>query len=100
MYPQAILLGLALIKRDIKITNYAIALSTIGGLIAFWHYYGQMFSPASLAGCAAGGGVDCAKRVVIHFGYITIPLMALSAFILIILLMLALEKTRSEIPQG
>lgn len=90
MYPQVVLLIMAMWKRDRGIAPYVLALSIIGALIAILHYHEQIvatfFTPPadSLEPCDATG-VSCAKTYTFRFGYITVPMMALSAFTLNIL---------------
>ncbi|MBI2038639.1 MAG: disulfide bond formation protein B [Candidatus Nealsonbacteria bacterium] len=88
MYPQVILLGLALLKKDRNIADYILALSIPGAIIAFYHYLLQLGIVPELSCQVVGYSVSCAQRFVMNFGYITIPMMAISAFILIILLQL------------
>ncbi|MES2087566.1 MAG: disulfide bond formation protein B [Patescibacteria group bacterium] len=83
MYPQTILFGLALYKKDNKIFDYGLALSGVGILYSIYHYLLQWGFVPELS-CSVVG-VSCAKQFVTVFGYITIPLMALTAFALIIL---------------
>lgn len=84
MYPLVVLSAIALWKKDATIRMYALTLSTIGALIALFHYVGQLgFNPFGLECLAIGYSASCAKNFVLEFGYITIPLMALSAFLLI-----------------
>jgi disulfide bond formation protein DsbB len=85
MYPLAILLGLACIKKDFKFTLYPSVLAGIGAIISIYHNY-VYYSGISLFPCDPFGlEVSCTKVLVMEFGYITIPLMALTAFILILL---------------
>jgi disulfide bond formation protein DsbB len=89
MYPQAILLGLALWKQNAAVRLYAIVLSAIGAVIAAYHYLSQLgWNPLDLECASIGYAVSCAKVFVMEFGYITLPVMALSAFALIIVSML------------
>jgi disulfide bond formation protein DsbB len=85
MYPLVILLGLALIKKDKNFSIYPSALAMIGAVISLYHnaiYYGGI----PIFPCEPFGlGVSCTKVLVMEFGYITIPLMALTAFLLILL---------------
>lgn len=83
MYPQVILLGLALWKK--RYLNYqSIVLSIMGAIIAGYHYLLQVgFAPVSLPCSAVGYSGACSQRFVMQFGYITIPMMAFTAFILI-----------------
>lgn len=88
MYPQLVLLGMALVRKKSKIVGYSLALALVGGLISLYHnfiYYGG----ASPLPCnALGPGATCLKRYVLEFGYITIPLMALTSFLLLIFFLL------------
>ncbi|MEK7163311.1 MAG: disulfide bond formation protein B [Patescibacteria group bacterium] len=85
MYPQVILFGIAAFRRDAGMKIYGIALSGIGAVIALFHYIGQIgWNPFGLECLAIGYSVSCAKNFVLQFGYVTIPMMALSAFVLIL----------------
>lgn len=90
MYPPAVLLGLALIKKDYQLTIYPTVLALIGGAISLYHNY-EYFGGVSLIPCPPFGlgTTTCTRVLVLEFGYITIPMMALTAFILIILLLSA-----------
>lgn len=84
MYPQVVLLGLALLRRDHGIALYSITLSIIGAVIATYHYLLQIGVSPSLSCQAVGYSISCSSKFVLQFGYITIPMMALTAFLLII----------------
>jgi len=86
LYPQVVILGIALITKDNGVRKYSIALSAIGALIATYHTYLQ-FGGTSLINCAASG-VGCEHVYFMEFGYVTIPTMALTAFALIIIFLL------------
>lgn len=88
LYPQVIILGLALWKKTKDSDMYCLALSTIGGIIAIYHFYGQSFNPNALPTCDVAGGASCALRFFVEFGYVTIPMMSLTAFLLILVSML------------
>lgn len=94
MYPMAILFSVALVKKERVITDYAIWLSLTGLAIAVYQYYGQMFNPGIFS-CGIGGGSSCSQRFFVEFGYMTIPMMSLTAFAMILLLMF-LEKKRNK----
>lgn len=86
MYPQAILLGIALWKKDRTVARYILALSIVGAAYAAYHYYIQMYDiiaiPTNPATPCDSTGESCVKTPFAHFGYITIPMMALTAFAL------------------
>ncbi|MFO0814111.1 MAG: disulfide oxidoreductase [Gemmatales bacterium] len=86
MYPQVVLLTLALWKRDTKIAPYILALCLIGMCFSAYHYFIQMqniiASPTNPATPCDASGVSCVKTPFVEFGYITIPLMAFTGFLL------------------
>ena len=87
MYPQAIILLAAKWREDKSVTIYSIILSAIGAVISTYHYLIQAGVIKEVVPCSlAPQAVDCAKKVTMTFGYISIPMMALSAFLLIIVL--------------
>jgi disulfide bond formation protein DsbB len=90
MYPQLVLIILALWLKDKNLSIYSISLSIIGILIGIYNQYlqlgGSEFIPCSKS------GASCAKRYIFEFGYITIPMMSITAFALIIALMLCKRK--------
>ena len=92
MYPQVFLLGLALYKKDLGMAPYSLLLSSVGAVIAFYHYLLQLNIAPSLPCSAMGYSVSCSQVFVMNFGYITIPLMAFSAFVLLIFLALINKK--------
>jgi hypothetical protein len=77
MYPQVILFGMALYKKDRSVFRYALALSFIGIIFSLYHYYIEL-GGSPLVPC--GVAVSCAKRYIFEFGYITIPMMGLTGF--------------------
>jgi len=95
MYPQVILLGMALVKKDYKIASYSIFLSIIGAFIAGYHYLLQIGVAPELPCSAVGYSVSCSQRFVMQFGYISLPMMAFSAFILMALLLAILLMQKS-----
>lgn len=93
MYPQAIILGLAWLKKDRGVILYSLALSTSGALIAGYHYLLQIGLAPSVNCSAVGYSISCSQRFVMQFGYITIPLMSLTAFLIILSFMLMLKRS-------
>ena len=94
MYPQVLLLGLAYTKKDTHIGIYSILLSTVGAVIAFYHYLLQIGTIGEILPCTTVGySVSCAEKFTTTFGYITIPMMSLSGFLLILFLFLTQRST-------
>ncbi|BCG59414.1 disulfide oxidoreductase [Paenibacillus sp. URB8-2] len=86
MYPQVLLLGIATYRNDKRIVPYVLPLSVIGGSISLYHYAEQKI-PALGKVLPCTIGVPCTKDYLNFFGFITIPLLALTAFILIALML-------------
>jgi len=88
LYPQLILFGMELYKRDQSMVDFSIALAFCGSIASLFHLYVENGGGASLS-CATGGPgvVSCATRYVYEFGYITVPVMALTASVFIIILL-------------
>lgn len=94
LYPQAILLAMALWKEKYRETaiDASLALSVIGATISLYHHALQML-PGSGLPCPAVG-VSCAQRILFEFGYVTYPLMALSVFAFLIVTLLIVRAKK------
>lgn len=82
MYPLVLVIGAGIIMRDSRMMYYALPLCLGGLAISVYHnllYYGIL--PESIAPCTAG--ISCTSRQIEWLGFITIPLMALTAFVLL-----------------
>ncbi len=96
MYPQVVLLGIAAYKKDPDVADYSIGLSLVGGLIAVYHTYIQL-GGSPLIPCSRVGYIPrCSQRYVFEFGYITIPVMALTAFVMLIILMAIVKRHQAR----
>lgn len=85
MFPQVVLLGIALLKNDTKVRVTTLVLSLIGLGIALYHILLQVF-PAYFP--CSDRAISCALVQFRYFGYVTIPVMSATVFTFIILLML------------
>ncbi len=92
LYPQVVLFGLYLAKRNVGIYASSIALSVLGLAVALYHHALQML-PSGTLPCPATG-VSCAQVTFLQFGYITYPLMAATLFAFLIVLMIARRVSR------
>jgi len=82
MYPQVFLILVALYKKTKDVYKYVLILSLVGLAIAIYHYNLQI-NPNPYAPCGdVGFSVSCSDNFFIYFGYITIPWMSLSAFLI------------------
>lgn len=86
MYPLVLLFYIAFIRKEKIIYPYTTAMASVGGAIALYHYLLQI-GVTDIAPCkAVGYSVSCTEYFSLNFGYITIPMMAFSAFALILAL--------------
>lgn len=80
MYPIVLIIGIGIITRDNRMKIYALPLAVAGLAISVYHnllYYGILSE--SIAPCTQG--ISCTSRQIEWLGFITIPLLALVAFI-------------------
>ncbi len=94
MYPLTIILGIAAYRQDYGIRLYALPLSIVGGLTSTFHYMLQKV-PAFAVIQPCRHGVPCHSAYINWLGFITIPFLALTAFILITVLLLLIQ-TKQE----
>ena len=85
MYPLVIIFGLAMIKKDNKIVDYGLGLVTIGSLISLYHNY-IYYTAVSTGFCSIVA--PCTEKYFTTFNYISIPLMALTSFLMIGLILI------------
>jgi len=91
MYPLVFILGVASVKKDFKVYRYVLPLAMVGGCISIYHYLVQKtaFFKEHSTTC---GIVPCDIDYLDWFGVITIPMLALIAFIIITVVMLLVRK--------
>ena len=96
LYPLAALFGAELIHEEKGHALWwsGLILSVGGLLVSAYQYFATAFFPGSLA-CAASV-VSCAKVYFTNFGYITIPMMALTSFAAIAFLLLASRPEKKK----
>ena len=85
MYPLAVVLLVGAIRKDWAVKYYALPLSLIGLGISIWHIMVQAFP--SLEGGSCDPNNPCSAKYVDVFGFISIPFMAGTAFIVISVLL-------------
>jgi len=95
MYPFALILGIAVVKKDYRISLYTMAMSAVGALISIYHYSLQKV-PFMADNAVTCGRVPCTGQYINWLGFITIPFLALSAFIIIFTLSMIIWKKTKE----
>jgi disulfide bond formation protein DsbB len=85
MYPLVVIIAVGILKKDRWMPLYVLPLSIIGMLIGLYHvllYY--QIIPESVAPCIQG--ISCTTKYIEWFGFVTIPFLSLSAFVIITIL--------------
>lgn len=97
MFPLVFIFGLAIYRKEVLIKPYAKLLAILGSLIAIYHYLLQ-FGVTTIAPCSltVNGISACVQRPFIAFGYITIPIMSLTSFLLILVILKLSETTETN----
>jgi disulfide bond formation protein DsbB len=91
IYPQVLMAGYLLWKPSTKRTQDILRISFIfavlGSLVSIYHTYIVNGGESSIACANNAAIVSCTVRYVYEFGYITIPVMALSAGLFMVVLL-------------
>ena len=95
MYPLVAILGVGLAVKDRFIWRYVLPLSVIGlGIAVYQNLLYYNIIPESAAPCTAG--VSCTTQYISWLGFITIPLLSLTAFAIITACMLVYRKANHD----
>lgn len=97
MYPLVLLLGIASYRQDKTVVVYALPFSVLGAGTALYHYLTQKIPGfGGIRACASG--IPCTHAYINWLGFITIPFLALLAFVMIsgLLLLVARADDRQE----
>ncbi|MFB6245511.1 MAG: disulfide bond formation protein B [Candidatus Nanohaloarchaea archaeon] len=86
IYPLVVLFAVAfLLDRD-DVRDYAAPLAMIGLPIAFYHALMQRVDQFQSAGCSVLS-VSCSTKYTFFYGYVTVPVMATTALMAVLLLL-------------
>lgn len=89
LYPQLVLFGMELYKKEHTIVDFSIMFAILGSITSIYHVFvesGALAGPSCVD--PSRGGVSCAIRYIYEFGYITMPIMALTLSLFIISILL------------
>ncbi len=90
MYPLVVVLGVAALRGDREVWRTSVPIAGIGAAIAAWHVAVE-YRP-SLGGDVCDPVAPCSLKWVEEFGFLTLPTMALIAFLAVIVLSLAARR--------
>lgn len=95
MYPLVAIIAVGILEKNKRIYRYVLPLSITGLFIAIYHnllYYKIL--PESIQPCTMG--ISCTTKQIEWLGFITIPLMSLTAFAVITTCMLIYRKVNAK----
>lgn len=95
MYPFALILGIAVVRKDYQIAFYTMIMSGVGALISIYHYSLQKV-PFMADNAVTCGRVPCTGQYINWLGFITIPFLALTAFVIIFTISFMIWKKTKE----
>jgi disulfide bond formation protein DsbB len=91
MYPLAVLLFVAALRKDRQVWVYVVPQAAIGAAIAAYHTQLQAFPEQSSSFCTLTA--PCTERDVWELGFVSLPFMALTAFSFVIAMVLVARAT-------
>ena len=95
MFPLVVILPLGLFPFDRNVVRYALPLAAIGFLFAVFHLLLIAgIIPESIQPCTQG--VPCSETVIEWFGFVTIPLLSVLAFLTILALLITAHFRSSK----
>jgi len=94
MYPLSLIMLVGIVKQDEYLPNYVLPFSIIGIGVSTYHYLIQQGIFTHPATCSIG--IPCNLSYVNYFGFITIPFLALTAFVLITVIMAITKKAYTQ----
>jgi disulfide bond formation protein DsbB len=84
MYPLSIITLLAAIRGDFRVARYLLPLPIVGAGVSVYHLLVENGVVAQSSACLVSAPGGCATKWIDRFGYVTIPTLALTAFVLLI----------------
>ncbi len=82
MYPLVLLLGIASYDADTRVVRYVLPMSVLGAIVAAYHVLEQKV-PGFGSEALCRSGIPCSGHYIQWLGFITIPVLSLTAFVLI-----------------
>src|SRR5579862_5762451 len=83
MYPLSILALFAAAHRDHRVARYLLPIPVVGAGVSIYHLLVENAVVGEPSACQLGGA-GCAVKWIDEFGYMTIPTLALTGFVLLI----------------
>lgn len=98
MYPLSIITLLAAVRSDFRIARYLLPLPAVGACVSVYHLLVENAVVGQSSACFVSAPGGCAAKWINQFGYMTIPTLALTAFVLLfeLLALAAAGETGAE----
>ncbi len=96
LYPQVVILAVAMLRSDRKVYTYALPLAGLGWVFGLYQnllYYGVI--PEAIALCT--NSTPCTTRYMSLFGFIDFPQLSLLALTVIIVLLFISREPKSSV---
>ncbi len=94
MYPLALILGIAAFRRDLGVRVYAVPLAVLGSIVSSYHYLIEWFPQFESGSCDPT--VPCTLIWFRRLGFMTLPYMALTGFVSIVVLLALPGRPRDD----
>lgn len=91
MYPLVIITLVAIVERDKILPTYVLPFSIVGIFVSTYHYLIEWNVFGVPTSCQIN--IPCNYRWVNYFGFVSIPFMALVAFLLITVIMIVIKRS-------
>ena len=91
MYPLVIILGIAAVRKDFGIVKYILPITIVGLCTSTYHYLMQK-TDIVVSNTKVCGIIPCDVEYINWFGFVTIPFLALTAFVLISIIMIGIHR--------
>jgi disulfide bond formation protein DsbB len=96
MYPLAVILLVAAIRRDREVWRYAVPIAAIGACVSMYHYLIEWNPDLEVGDACAATGPSCTDVWFREFGFVTLAFMALCGFVAVIVLTVVGARVASE----
>ncbi|MBV8951763.1 MAG: hypothetical protein JOZ99_12870, partial [Actinobacteria bacterium] len=98
MYPLSVILLIAALRRDRQVWWYVLPQAVVGAGFAVYHTQLQAFPSQGSSFCTLSE--PCTVRYVWEFGFVSLPFMALSAFVFVITMVIVAFGVRVSRTEG
>ena len=100
MYPLILLLGIAALRSDLyTVKRYCLWFPLVGAGLSIYHYQLERFPSQPTLSCGLGVP-ECSIPVVNVWGVVSVPFMAMAAFLLIATLILVAREPAYDEPEA